>query len=157
MPQNKRYLLAIDPGLATGVGFLDITDPTTPIKVWTKEVDITEFYELVPPIIEEFKNDLEVVCENFIITVATAKKTQSPWSLNLIGVTQYFCWKNGVKLTLPKPAEREFTSNEMLKHFGLWHVGGEGHANQAMRHAFAYLASNNKKLAIKVLRMVESV
>lgn len=151
-----QYILAIDPGLATGVGLMDVSDPGNPIKLWTKEVDIIEFYNLVPGIIEEYADqDLMVVCENFIITVATAKKTQSPWSLNLIGIVQYFCYMNNVPVYLPKPAEREFTSNEMLRHFGLWHVGGAGHANQAMRHGFAYLARGNKALAKRVLNLVE--
>lgn len=150
------FMLAIDPGLATGLGLLDISDKEEPKKIWTKEVGITEFYDLVPGVIEEYsKLGLEVVCENFIITVATAKKSQSPWSLNLIGIVQYFCYIHNIPLYLPKPSEREFTSNDMLRHFGLWHVGGAGHANQAMRHAFAYLVRGNKGLAKKVLGMIE--
>lgn len=152
-----KYLLAIDPGLATGLGLIDVTDINNPTKIWTKEVDIVEFYNTVPEVIKAHADkDLEVVCENFIITVATAKKSQSPWSLNLIGIVQYFCYKNDVPLHLPKPGEREFTSNDMLRHFGLWHVGGAGHANQAMRHAFAFLVRKNKKLALEALRMIES-
>lgn len=152
-----KYLLAIDPGLATGLGLIDVTDMDNPKKIWTKEVNIAEFYLTVPEVIEEYADKgLEVVCENFIITIATAKKSQSPWSLNLIGIVQYFCFMNDAPLHLPKPGEREFTSNDMLRHFDLWHVGGAGHANQAMRHAFAFLVRKNKKLAIQALDMIES-
>lgn len=150
----RNYLLSIDPGLATGLAFLDITDPLNPKKVWTKEVDVIEFYDTVPDCITEFKDNLTVVCENFIITVQTAKKTQSPWSLQLIGIVQYFCYMNDVELHLPNPSVREFTSHDMLKKFDLWHTGGAGHAMQALRHAFAYLAQKNKGLAKSVIDLV---
>lgn len=141
------YVLGIDPGLATGLCLVDWSDRNNPKLIWSKEVNIPEFYEIVPSTIEEHKDNLTVVCENFIITVSTAKKSPAPWSLELIGLTRYLCFINDVKLFTPNPGEREVSSHPMIRHFDLWHRGGEGHAVQAIRHVFAYMMKNNSELA----------
>lgn len=141
------YILGIDPGLATGLCLIDRSDKDNPSLVWSKEVDMAEFYDIVPKTIDEFKDDLTVVCENFLITVATAKKSPAPWSLELIGLTRYLCYINSVMLIMQNPSDREISTHPMIRHFGLWHRGGEGHAVQAIRHSFAYMMKNHPPLA----------
>lgn len=151
---NSYYILGIDPGLATGLCLIDWSDRDNPSLVWSKEVDIPEFYKVIPETLEEFGDKLTVVCENFIITVQTAKKTPAPWSLELIGLTRYLTFTKDIPLVLQKPDERNLSTHPMIKHFGLWHRGGEGHAVQAIRHAFAYMLTHHKplaKIAINVL------
>lgn len=137
--QQPKYLLAIDPGLDTGVIYMDIEDPMEPIIIGSWELTPEEFYLMVEQILSEKGSDIRVVIERFIISEATAKKSQQPWSLELIGVTRKECWKYGSMLVLQKPSDKEFATNEKLRHVGFWHVGGEGHANDAFRHALVYL------------------
>jgi hypothetical protein len=137
--QQPKYLLAIDPGLDTGMVFMDIEDPLEPIIIGDWELQPDEFYARVEEIISTHGSNVRVVIERYIITPETAKKSPQPWSLELIGVTRKECWKYGATLVLQKPSEKEFATNEKLRHVGFWHVGGEGHANDAFRHALVYL------------------
>lgn len=149
-----KYILGIDPGLKTGLCLIDSSDPENPSLVWSKEVDIPEFYEIVPDAIASYRDNLTVVCENFIITVSTAKKSPAPWSLELIGLVRYLTYTSKVPLKLQDPNDRTISTHPMIQHFGLWHKGGDGHAVQAIRHVFGYLLSNNSKLAKKAINIV---
>jgi hypothetical protein len=140
--QQPKYLLTIDPGLATGVVYMDIEDPMDPIIIGAWEMSPEEFYHRVEEIISTHGANVRVVIERYIVTEATGKKSAQPWSLELIGVTRKECWKYGAPLTLQKPSEKEFATNEKLRHVGFWYVGGDGHANDAFRHALVYL--NNR-------------
>lgn len=146
-----QYLLSIDPGLMTGLSFFDISDMSDPKLLWTKEATIEDFYEKIPGLVADVGESLEIVCENFLITVATAKKTQAPWSLELIGLVRYLCWLHKATLTLHKPGDREFMTKDKLKKFGFWHRGGEGHAIVSLQHAGVWLVTKNGKLAKKLL------
>lgn len=146
-----RYLLSIDPGLMTGLSFFDISDMDDPQLLWTKEATIEDFYEKIPDLVKSVKDDLEIVIENFLITVATAKKTQAPWSLELIGLVRFLCWLYGVPITLHKPGDREFMTKDKLKRMGFWHTGGAGHAIVSLQHAGVYLINKNGRLAKRLL------
>lgn len=115
------------------------------------ELSILEFYEKIPTLIEEYSDSLQVVCENFIITIATAKKTPSPWSLNLIGILQYFCWLNEVELTLQKPDERSFADDAKIKALGFEFKRKNGHVTESVRHAIVWMVRRNGKLAKKLI------
>lgn len=142
-----RYILGIDPGLATGLCLIDTSEPTNPRLVWSEEVDMLKFYELVPDTLDKYQGEISVVCENFLISVSTAKKSPAPWSLELIGLSRYLCTIRDIPFIVQNPNEREISTHPMIKHFGLWHRGGEGHANQAIRHCFAYLLKQSRGLA----------
>lgn len=148
------YILGIDPGLATGLCLVDWSDKDNPTLVWSKEVNMAEFYDIVPKTIDEFKDNLIVVCENFLITVSTAKKSPAPWSLELIGLTRYLCYISSVKLVMQNPSDREISTHPMIRHFGLWHKGGEGHAVQAIRHVFSYMLQTHPPLAKVAVNVV---
>jgi hypothetical protein len=79
-----------------------------------------------------------VAVERFLITRQTATNSQAPWSLMVIGVVTAISIRLGLdaKLILQKPADAmSFVGNDMLRALGLWHRGGAGHANDALRHA----------------------
>lgn len=152
--QQPKYLLAIDPGLATGVAFIDIEDPMDPIIIGSWELTPEEFYQRVEEIISDHGSNVLVVIERYIITEATGKKSAQPWSLELIGVTRKECWKYGARLVLQKPSEKEFATPEKLRYVGLWHVGGDGHANDAFRHALIYLNNRYARWGQKLRGMV---
>lgn len=147
---TKTYLLCLDPGKASGVALLDTTGLQTDN---TDDVTIVESGELAPAELNtwlmrqfaravEDKAALEAVCEDFIITTQTGKNSAAPWSLKKIGVLEFLCEMYGVPLTLQTPAAaKSFVSNQRLRNLGLWHKGGAGHANDALRHGALYLVN----------------
>lgn len=144
-----RYLLAIDPGLMTGVCLIDLIDPENPVKVWSKEVTIQEFHDNIESLISHA--DTHVVIENFLITVETGKLTDAPWSLELIGVVRYLCYLAGKVLDLQTPSQKEFANNDKLRAVDFWHVGEAGHANDSLRHAMIWIVDRNRKWTRKLL------
>lgn len=144
-----RYLLAIDPGLATGVCLIDLIDPENPVKVWAVEATTNEFYDQIAQLVAH--PETHVVIEDFKITVETGKLSDAPWSLNLIGVVQYLCYLNGKVLDFQLPSQKPFATNEKLRAVDFWYVGGEGHANDALRHAMIWIVDRNRKWTRKLL------
>lgn len=144
-----RYLLSIDPGLATGVCLIDLIDPENPVKVWSKEVTIEEFHDNIEQLISH--EETHVVIEDFKITVETGKLSDAPWSLELIGVVRYLCYLNGKVLDLQLPSQKPFADNDKLRAVDFWHVGGEGHANDSLRHAMVWIVDRNRKWTRKLL------
>lgn len=144
-----NFLLAIDPGLATGICLIDISDPDHPFKVWSKEVSVEEFYDGISGIMSS--PNVHVVIEDFKITVETGKLAEAPWSLNLIGIVQFLCYLNGKELDFQLPSEKPFADNDKLRMMDFWHVGGEGHANDALRHAMIWIVNRNRRLVKNLL------
>jgi hypothetical protein len=142
-----RYLLAIDPGLATGVSYIDLSDPDNPVKLWSVEVTTEEFYDKIEDLVA--RPETHVVIERYKIG---EDATDSPWSLELIGIVKLQCYKNKKILDIQKPSDaKEFATNDKLKAVGFWHVGGEGHANDSLRHAMIWIANRNRKWTRKLL------
>jgi len=86
----------------------------------------------------------EAVCERFTINAQTIKNSQSPYSLEQIGIYRYLLLSNGIDpesiiMQTPADAKRMFP-NDALKKLGYWHSGGEGHALDAIRHGLLRLA-----------------
>lgn len=131
----KPYVLSIDPGLSSGIAFIR----REPLKlVHSDELPPNETGDFVSALLREYPPDhVDVVMERFLITQATAKNSQQGVSLEVIGVVKYLCHAYGADpVTLQTPADaKSFSSNARLKQLELWHVGGEGHALDALRHA----------------------
>lgn len=144
-----RYLLAIDPGLATGACLIDLIDPEDPKALWSVEASTSEFYDQIAQLVAH--PETHVVIEDFKITVETGKLTEAPWSLNLIGIVQYLCYLNGKVLDFQLPSQKPFADNDKLRAVDFWHVGGEGHANDALRHAMIWIVDRNRKWTRKLL------
>lgn len=132
-------IIAIDPGLASGVAHVTIgsrgfgivsTDELAPHETgeWLRGA-----LRLVPD-----HDTTAVVIERFTITPKTAQNSQAPWSLEIIGQTRWIVWdeispEREVILQNPADSMAAFT-NDRLRSFGLWHRGGHGHAVEALRH-----------------------
>lgn len=132
---DGQDVLALDPGLATGVATLNNG------VYWGTQLK----FEEVGPFVENYlrlRPGAQVVCENFFITSQTAKKTPAPWSLKLIGVAEYLCQKYGNKFTLQAPADaKRLATDPRLKALD-WYSGGEGHQDDASRHLLIYCLKN---------------
>jgi hypothetical protein len=138
---TDRLIIALDPGLSSGCSIVTLTGP-----VGSHEVELVESHELDVEhtwhwlesalIQTEGIPNVELVAETFIITIETAKKSQSPWSLRLLGVADYLAAQHRVPFIEQTPAQaKRLVTNDMLRAGGLWHKGGAGHANDATRHA----------------------
>lgn len=133
---TAREVLAIDPGLATGIATLSKNKAYWGSQLEYAEVgEFIEFYLRTNP-------GADVVCENFFITRETAKKSPAPWSLKLIGVAEYLCDQFGSKFTLQAPADaKRLATDPRLKALG-WYSGGAGHQDDASRHLLIYCLKN---------------
>lgn len=142
---SRRRVLAVDPGKMTGMCCFEIDPGGEPDLIWTAEVDEATF---IVPVRSELANHphVEIACERFIINTETAKKSQAPFSLELIGVLKQAVRDAGreassIKLQAPADAKRLFP-NPTLKKLGYWHVGGAGHALDSIRHGLLYLVNS---------------
>lgn len=136
---HKPLILAIDPGLNTGICLLR----REPMElVWSDELDWQGTARTVDQTLREFGGEnVDVVMERFTITQATSKNSQQQWSIEIIGMCRLMALAHGAgELTLQSPADaKRFATNPRLKALGLWHVGGGGHALDAIRHALLRL------------------
>lgn len=128
----KPYIFAFDPGLTTGWAFCK----TATMSVISGEDDMETFYERMEAWFSHYGERLDVCGERFTINVETAKKTQAPWSLEVIGVSKFLARKYGcgdVTLQLPADAKR-FCTNDRIRAMGWWVKGTKGHDKDALRH-----------------------
>lgn len=141
---ERSLLLAVDPGKLSGFVVLDVTK----VPSEGPEILVAEEYEqqLTAAFIHWWLATGEVtsvVMEDFIITVETAKKTETRYSLELIGVGRYFSTLYNIPFTLQTPAAaKSFVSNDRIRSLGLWVRGGMGHHKDAMRHAILHLVKD---------------
>lgn len=143
-----RHILAIDPGLATGMCFFEWERGSEPVLLHSWELDFESF---APPIrwaLENYPNT-EVVCERFTITAKTAQNSQAPYSLEEIGVMKqilvdYGRDKDSAHMQTPQDAKNMF-DNKKLKKLGYWHRGGAGHALDSIRHGLLHMMKTGWK------------
>lgn len=148
-----KYALAVDPGKISGIALLSWTkqDSDLPKLEASYEVDDEEFSQVINQHLENWhqKEIFFVVCERFTITAQTVKNSQAPYSLEQIGVLKHLCRVaeyniNNISFQPPVDAKNMFP-NEALKKIGTWHKGGEGHANDAIRHALLKMTKSGWK------------
>jgi len=127
-------IAAVDPGLKTGVCVVVFGDGGC-TKLMDDEID----FDGVLAWCEDWMPGSDwVAVERFLITRQTATNSQAPWSLMVVGVVTAMAIRQDLdaKLVLQKPVDAmSLVTNDMLRTIGLWHRGGAGHANDALRHA----------------------
>lgn len=145
-----KYVLSVDPGKASGIALLKL-DGDLPERVLSVEAQPDEFANHIEMLLDGWrqKEDFVVVCERFTINAQTVRNSQAPYSLEQIGVLKHLCRKvkyfpDNIVFQSPADAKAMFP-NEALKKVGTWHVGGEGHANDAIRHALLRLVKTGWK------------
>jgi hypothetical protein len=145
--KSKLGVLSVDPGKATGICLVSWSgeDSDNPTVEYSGEVEPEGFAASVRELISRKDNyeEFAVVCERFVITPQTGKNSQAPYSLEQIGVLKHLCREDGygaenISLQAPVDAKSMFP-NPTLQKLGTWHKGGEGHANDAIRHALLKL------------------
>jgi hypothetical protein len=138
MPDIK-HIFALDPGLTSGWTTYDVMNRSFTAGESNFDQTCANLLEFVT----NYGPAGLIVCESFMITVHTAKNTQAPWSLELIGVARMIARRwTGNELLLQTPAQaKAFSTNNRLKHVGFWTPGMAGHANDAARHLLLVLVN----------------
>lgn len=140
-------VVSVDPGKASGIAILfwDKDSGKDPEVLYSFEVQPEEFADAVDTALKymDQADVLYVACESFVINAQTARNSQAPWSLENIGVLKHLCRRAGydplnIAFQPPVNAKNMFP-NIALKLLGTWHRGGEGHANDAIRHGLLRL------------------
>jgi hypothetical protein len=128
----RPFIFAFDPGQTTGWAWCD----TVRMEVQSGEEDFNHFCERMELWFSYYGPQLDVTGERFTITAATAKKTQQPWSIEVIGVAKYLAHKYRCgTVTLQSPADaKRFGTNERIRAMGWWKPGTQGHDKDALRH-----------------------
>jgi len=147
MKSKAVGILSVDPGKASGICFLTWSGDTkdNPVVEVSEEVQPEEFAQKVKELMEMGKECevFRVACERFTITIQTGKNSQAPYSLEQIGVLKHLCRESGIEvesISFQTPVDaKSMFPNPTLQKLGTWHKGGEGHANDAIRHALLCL------------------
>lgn len=130
-------ILALDPGKLSGFAWLN-TDDLTSFTSWM--LPHMEALNDVWAHVEARTVDL-IVCESFIITAQTLKKSRGEnWSLEQIGATRWMCSLHDIPFELQSPADaKSFVDDRRLSDVG-WRKTGPGHDNDAARHLLLAVA-----------------
>ena len=145
----KRYVLAVDPGKATGMALFSHEMGQEPVLEWSGEYQQEEVAKPIREALEAFGGDLEVVCERFTINAQTVRNSQAPYSLEQIGILKQCLLDAGrpaddIYFQSPADAKAMF-DNTKLKKLQYWYRGGEGHALDAILHALLRLVKTGWK------------
>jgi hypothetical protein len=164
-----QHVIAVDPGLKTGIAHLssegprllssfevDVLSVESTLKLIVDEIrngllasprmctcaansDDPVHAPSCPLSAPELREILPIV-EQFTITARTAKNSQAPWSLEVTGIARNFFWRDlELELDMQKPDVMKLFPNPTLHALDCWHKGGDGHANDAIRHALVGL------------------
>lgn len=156
-------IIAIDPGKTTGVatwcndvGAYGHIIPKG-FASWQAQVD--EFHDFLAKLtMLANTEDVLFVSESFIITINTAKNTQAPWSLELIGAFKFLAhtWFRR-KVTMQAPnIGKTFGTDAKLRHVG-WYTRSAPHANDAARHLMTFAASRGLVFDVETLKELANV
>lgn len=133
-----NHIIAFDPGKTTGWARLTGADSFA-----SGEVDLETTLHFV---FENLKSGSKpvIICEDFIFTAETAKKSRQTWSTEGIGVLRFLAREFGCEFVLQSPASaKSFGTNDKLKIMG-WYTAGKQHANDAARHLMVYAVANGR-------------
>lgn len=149
-----KYVLSIDPGKATGMALFSLETGEEPVMLWSGEYQQHEYAGPIREALATVQGHLEVVCERFTINAQTLRNSQSPYSLEQIGILKQCmldAGRSAEDIVFQSPADaKAMFPNEALKFLEYWHRGGEGHALDAIRHALLRLV----KLGWKPIKLL---
>jgi hypothetical protein len=144
-----RYVLAVDPGKATGMALFSLESGQEPVLIWSGEFQQEEYAKPIRDTLALYGDTLDVVCERFTINAQTVRNSQAPYSLEQIGILKQCLMDAGRKpddIYFQSPADaKAMFDNKKLKKLEYWHKGGEGHALDAIRHGLLKLVKTGWK------------
>ena len=149
MSEEVPYCLAIDPGGHTGLAWMIGNEFGSAVldggrfgflEAWVMSLEVAGRPDFI-------------VCEDFIITSATARKSAQPDPYRIIGYVEGWCFLNQVPFKLQTPSQAKgFGTDAKLKHLGWYRAGNGGHDNDAARHLLVHLTACRHEATIQSLR-----
>jgi len=144
----RQFIQGVDPGEITGLFFLDLGTGVFA----SQELGFREAGRTLRQTMSIYGYDLDVVCERFVITPETHKKTQEGhWSMEVTGLARFFSWEFcGQDLFGYMPQKerktphgyKTFATMARLKALGWWVPTKDGHGNDAARQVLVYLVEH---------------
>lgn len=135
---DHSFILAVDPGGNTGLAWL-VDEEFGSQVVGDGRFG---FHKWFLGAVDKVATPSVIVCEDFIITSATARKSAQPDPYRIIGWLELWCYQHNVPFVLQTPSQgKGFGTDAKLKHFGWYRTGSGGHDNDAARHLLTYLAT----------------
>jgi hypothetical protein len=127
-------LIAVDPGLMSGLAYVDAfaeEGRLTPVAVELPAMDSVQrvilWSEGWAP------GEVGIVCENY--RQRPGAYSSQPDALHVIGALRFHCWCNGIPLTLRKPGEgNKFGTNAKLKKLGWYQIGMDAYRRGETSH-----------------------
>lgn len=135
----------LDPGKLTGVARYSKGANVYRADEWDY-ARTGEFLEKLFASAAEVHTHVQVGWESFTITEMTARNSQAPWSLEVIGIARYLAWKYDVPV-LPQasPNQRNIITPAILKRVGIYDmVVGKKDALSALQHLCAWQLRNSE-------------
>lgn len=159
MSNLEARIVGEDPGLITGLA-------TAHIKLDESGLHVTQFgYELgwdetadaLEHLLRLGRYDV-VAVERYVITNRTAKLTQQPEALEMIGATRSACRRYSVPMILQSKSDADtICSDRVLKSIGWYQRTKDGHANDASRQVLLALSAYAPRLFQELLRSGKAV
>lgn len=136
------WIAAFDPGKTTGWAIAETSDPVSTLR--SGEVHAEAF----GPMLRLWLHDERaagrglLVAERFTITRRTARLSQQPDALMVIGVIRDLASEHGHTFEQQAPAVAKlFAPNRRLREWGVTPPPKQGHATDAIRHLLLALAA----------------
>lgn len=143
------HVWAFDPGLVTGWCHISVHGDGETGLFNSGQASHLEIGNLLydnaalRSVVERKTFEVIFVVERFIMN---AKVTQSPWSLETIGLIRYFGERYHLPLEMQGPSQvKGLITDNVVKKAGLY-LPGQPHAVDAIRHALFYLTVKKKLL-----------
>lgn len=149
--ENAPWILAIDPGKATGWAMYDLVENEVYFGELGHADDVAQFVRDVVGM----GATIEIVAEQFIISERTIKTKLERDALDILGWLRLETAWWGVPLTLQTAAQaKDFVPDSTLKTIGWFNPTKDGHQNDALRHLFRYLVRTYPNHAGPLLEMM---
>lgn len=143
-----EYVLAIDPGGNTGCAWMLDGEFGSCVVPGGRTAFVPYFLRSCG-----MRTPDQIVCEDFIITSATARKTAQPDPWRIIGYLEGWALTSGVPFQLQTPSQAKgFGTDAKLKYLRWYRTGHGGHDNDAARHLLVHLVSVRHEATIAKLK-----
>ena len=137
-----KYALWLDPGETTGWALWYFEQETLFMAEYERE-EIGRFLERW---MSTGGRHTVLGCEKFTITAHTARLSQQPAALEIIGVARHLAQKYRApefRVDQTPAQAKSFCTDAMLRRLG-WYKAALGHANDAARHLLTYLTTTSQ-------------
>lgn len=156
-------LLSVDPGEATGYGWVTIED--TQLVHWSfNEAPFHKFNELADTFLRctySEEQRIDVYCERFVIGSNTHTKVKGDcyWSIETIGLLRHVCRVTGHHFELQSQSDAKANwSDKRLQRAGWWIEGDKAagikgtHARDAAKHMLLALSRHHAQVYFDLVK-----